>query len=47
MEIECFENLVKETWDKESPFSGPIDRWQFKMRSLRENNKRMECQLGC
>jgi hypothetical protein len=27
MEIEVFENLVKETWSRECPCSDPVDRW--------------------
>jgi hypothetical protein len=34
LEIEGFENLVKDTWSRECPLTNPVDRWQFKMRSM-------------
>jgi hypothetical protein len=39
MEMEGFENLVKETWSKECPSSDPIDRWQFKIFAKAMNNR--------
>jgi hypothetical protein len=35
LEIDGFENLVKDTWSRECPLIDPVDRWQFKMRGLR------------
>jgi hypothetical protein len=39
IEVKGFENPVKETWSKGRPTSDPIDRWQFKMRSLSKKIK--------
>jgi hypothetical protein len=38
-EVEGFENLVKESWNKNCSLLDPMGRWQFKMRNLRKRIK--------
>jgi hypothetical protein len=37
LEVEGFEELVRKVCDSECPVSDPIDKWQFKIRTLRKN----------
>jgi hypothetical protein len=36
LEIDGFEEIVKEVWQAECPCSNPVDRWQYKIRLLRK-----------
>jgi hypothetical protein len=39
LEMDSFDNLVKQCWSVDYHLVNPIDRWQFKMRNLRKNIK--------
>jgi hypothetical protein len=45
LEMDGFDNLVKQCWGVECHLVNPIDRWQFKMRNLRNKIKGWSCNI--